>query len=64
MMKDLKLRKKINHEFLQILVKINKEKTKFNKSIFTYVIIENDKCPPWTIQAKEMLHDSKKNNLL
>ena len=21
---------------------------------------ENDKCPPWTIQASELLHDKKK----
>ena len=25
-----------------------------------FVITENDKCPPWSIQASEMLHDRKK----
>ena len=24
---------------------------------------ENDKCPPWTIQATQMLHDSKKKTI-
>ena len=65
MMKDLKLRKKINHVFSANTVKINKENTKFNKSIFTLCNYrKNDKCPPWTIQASEMLHDNQKNNLL
>ena len=45
------------------------EISKFNKSIFTLCGFRKDKdgekCPPWTIQATEMLHDNKKkNNLL
>ena len=28
-----------------------------------FVTIENDKCPPWTIQAKKMLHDNKKKTI-
>ena len=45
-------------------VKINKENTKFNKSIFTLCNYrKNDKCPPWTIQASEMLHDSTKKTI-
>ena len=42
-------------------MKMTKDKNLFKKSIFTLCDYrENDKCPPWTIQASEMLHDNKK----
>ena len=45
-------------------MKINNESKKFNKSIFTLCNYrKNDKCPPWTIQASEMLHDNKKKTI-
>ena len=44
--------------------KISKESSVFQKSIFTLCNYrENDKCPPWSIQSKEMLHDSKKKTI-
>ena len=41
-------------------------KSSFTKNIFTLCgYREDDKCPPWTIQSKKMLHDNvKKNNFL
>ena len=43
---------------------MNKQETVFNKSIFTLCNYrKNDKCPPWSIQASEMLHDSKKKTI-
>ncbi len=40
------------------------QKTKFTKSIFTLCDYrKNDKCPPWSIQANEMLHDQKKKTV-
>ncbi len=43
---------------------INNNKSKFNKSIFTLCDYrKNDKCPPWSIQATEMLHDNKKKTI-
>ena len=43
---------------------INNEQIIFNKSISTICKYrENDKCPPWTIQAKKMLHDKKKKTI-
>ena len=37
------------------------KKTKFTKSIFTLCDYrKNDKCPPWSLQAKQMKHDKKK----
>ena len=41
-------------------LKISKTKSLFNKSVFTLCDYrENDKCPPWTIQAQKMMHDNK-----
>jgi LPS-assembly protein len=45
-------------------LKVSKNKSKFKKGIFTICDYrENDKCPPWTIQASEILHDSKKKTV-
>ena len=45
-------------------VKINENFKSFNKSEFTLCDYrEGDKCPPWTIQASEMLHDKKKKTI-
>ena len=45
-------------------LKINKQNTEFNKSIFTLCDYrEKDKCPPWSIQASKMLHDSEKKTI-
>ncbi len=45
-------------------IKINNNESEFGKSIFTICNYrKNDKCPPWTIQASKMLHDSKKKTV-
>ena len=45
-------------------LKMNKKNSEFNKSIFTLCAYrENDKCPPWSIQATKMLHDSEKKTI-
>ena len=45
-------------------VSIKNENTSFGKSIFTMCNYrKNDKCPPWSILAKEMLHDKKKKTI-
>lgn len=45
-------------------VNITSQGTKFTKSIFTLCNYrKNDKCPPWSVQAKEMLHDKKKKTI-
>ncbi len=45
-------------------VSIKNENTSFGKSIFTMCDYrKNDKCPPWSILAKEMLHDKKKKTI-
>ena len=45
-------------------VNIYDRKTKFTKSIFTLCDYrKDDKCPPWSLQAKQMLHDEKKKTI-
>ena len=45
-------------------ININKQKSTYNKSIFTLCDYrKNDKCPPWTIQSSKMLHDNKKKTI-
>ena len=43
---------------------ISDKKSVFKKSVFTVCDYrENDKCPPWSIQASQMLHDNKKKTI-
>jgi LPS-assembly protein len=39
------------------------EITKINKAVFTSCK-QNDKCPPWSIQAKNILHNKEKKQLI
>ena len=44
--------------------KISKNESIFKKSIFTLCNYRsNDKCPPWSIQSGEMLHDNTKKTI-
>ena len=43
--------------------KKNGDITKINNAIFTSCK-KNDKCPPWSIKAREITHDKKKKKLL
>ena len=46
------------------LFKISEKNTEFTKSIFTLCDYrKNDKCPPWSIQASKMFHDSQKKTI-
>ena len=43
---------------------MSEKNTEFTKSIFTLCDYrKNDKCPPWSIQASKMLHDSQKKTI-
>ncbi len=45
-------------------MKSNKEISTFEKSVFTFCKFrEGEKCPPWTLQASKMTHDSKKKTI-
>ena len=56
--KSLKINKRNKPRVFANTVKIDEKKTEFTKSIFTLCDYrKNDKCPPWTLQAKNMRHD-------
>ena len=45
-------------------VKINEKNKDFTKSVFTLCDYrENDKCPPWSLQASKMSHDKIKKSI-
>ncbi len=45
-------------------VSIQAEETKFIKSVFTLCDYrKEDKCPPWSLQANQILHDKKKKTI-
>ena len=56
--------KKISLEYFQILFLLMRIKNLLIRVFFTICDYrENDKCPPWTIQASKMLHDNKKKTI-
>ena len=60
---NFKINKKNKPRVFANTVKIKDQKTQFTKSVFTLCDYrKNDKCPPWSLQAKEMIHDKKKKN--
>jgi LPS-assembly protein len=61
---DFKTNKKNDPRIFANSIKINDQKSSFNKSIFTLCELnENEKCPPWTIQASSMLHDNQSKTI-
>ena len=61
---NLKINPKNNPRIFSNSVKINKDSSTFIKNIFTICQYrKNDKCPPWTIQSKKMLHDNIKKTI-
>ena len=45
-------------------IKIQDKNTEFGKSVFTLCDYrKNDKCPPWSIQSKKMLHVGEKKTI-
>ena len=61
---DFKTNKDNKPRIFSNTVRLKKEQSTFNKSIFTLCNYRSeDKCPPWSIQATEMLHDNKKKTI-
>ena len=61
---DFKISKDNKPRIFSNTINMYEQKTKFTKSIFTLCDYrKNDKCPPWSIQANEMLHDQKKKTV-
>ena len=61
---NFKINEKNKPRIFANTIKIDNKINSFNKSIFTLCDYrENDKCPPWTIQASKMLHDNNKKTI-
>ncbi len=61
---DFKVNKNNKPRIFSNSIKIKDKNTTFNKSIFTICDYrEGDKCPPWSVQASKMLHDSEKKTI-
>jgi LPS-assembly protein len=61
---NFKENKNNNPRIFSNTIKLTKDKSSFEKSIFTLCgHRKNDKCPPWTIQSSKMLHDNKKKTI-
>ena len=61
---NIKLTEKNKPRIFSNTLNIKRDRSTFNKSVFTLCDYrENDKCPPWTIQASQMLHDNKKKTI-
>ncbi len=59
-----KINKKNKPRIFANTVKIKEEKSSFEKGVFTICDYRaNDKCPPWTIQSKKMMHDNIKKTI-
>ena len=61
---NFKINEKNNPRIFANAMKSNDEGSNFNKSVFTLCELkENEKCPPWTLQASEMKHDNKNKTI-
>jgi LPS-assembly protein len=61
---NFKINNENNPRIFSNTIKIDSNNTSFKKSSFTLCgYRKNDKCPPWSINASEMLHDKKKKTI-
>ena len=61
---EFKINPKNNPRIFSNTINIKKDKSIFEKSVFTLCQFrEKDRCPPWTIQSKKMLHDNIKKTI-
>ena len=62
--KNFKIHDKNKPRVFANTVSIKNTNSEFDKSIFTLCDYrENDKCPPWSVQASNMRHDNKKKTI-
>ena len=55
--------KKSDPRFVANDILVTKNKTKLSKGIFTICQKRDDKCPPWSLKAKKIIHDKVKKNI-
>jgi LPS-assembly protein len=61
---DFKINKENDPRIFANTIKLSDEESTFDKSIFTICgQKENEKCPPWTLQASKMTHKKKNKTI-
>ncbi len=62
--KEFKINEKNDPRVFANTIKLDDERSTFGKSIFTICgQRENEKCPPWTLQASKMTHEKKNKTI-
>ncbi len=61
---SFKLNEKNKPRIFANTIEFKDDESRFSKSVFTLCDYrENDKCPPWTLQAKDMRHNKKNKTI-
>jgi len=61
--KSFGLKEENDPRFVANNILLTKDKTTLSKGVFTVCKIREDKCPPWSIKAKQITHDKIKKNI-
>ena len=61
--KNFGLSEKNDPRFVANDILVANNKTKLSKGVFTVCQKREDKCPPWSIKAKKIVHDKIKKNI-
>ena len=61
--KNFGVSEKNDPRFVANDILVTNNKTKLSKGVFTVCQKKEDKCPPWSIKAKKIVHDKIKKNI-
>ena len=61
--KNFGLDEKNDPRFVANDIFVSKEKTTLSQGVFTVCQLRDDKCPPWSLQAKKISHDKAKKTI-
>lgn len=61
--KNFGLNEKNDPRFVANDIFVSKEKTTLSNGVFTVCQLRDDKCPPWSLQAKKISHDKAKKTI-
>ena len=61
--KNFGVSKESDPRFVANDIFISKNKTNLSKGVFTVCQKKEGRCPPWTLQAKKIIHDNIKKTI-
>tara|TARA_B100001123_G_scaffold439753_1_gene577246 strand:- start:197 stop:2623 length:2427 start_codon:yes stop_codon:yes gene_type:complete len=61
--KNFGVSEKSDPRFVANDIYVSKNKTTLSKGVFTVCQKRDDKCPPWSLKAKKIVHDQAKKNI-